>query len=166
MSDHTEYSSKRYQNPEEANLRLIEINAALDGLQENLEDDPVDASQQQQQQTLGEGLIREGFLYKTNRDGMEKYYFILTSQFLSYCSEKLLSSTTRLNHKRSVPLSSLMIKNANNDFKVSKNPSPNEIDEMKEKTFLILSKDKSFHLTASTVTDRNQWFEDIERASR
>lgn len=97
---------------------------------------------------------------------MEKYYFILTSQYLSYCAEKILTTTTRLNHKRSIPLSTIIIKDANDDFKISKNPSPTEMTETKNKTLLILSKEKSFHLTASTVSDRNQWFEDIQRASR
>ena len=176
-SDQTEYSSKKYQNPLEANQRLLDILNALDGLESTEEDEMYTSIEQQklqQQQTLGEGLIREGFLYKTNRDGLEKYYFILTSQYLSYCTEKLIpittmttmTTTTRLNHKRSIPLTSLLVKDANEDFKALKYSSPSESYEIKIKSFLIQSKEKSFHLTASSIVDRNEWFEDIQQAAR
>lgn len=118
------------------------------------------------QLTLGNNLLREGYLHKTNRDGMEKYYFILTSEYLSYCSERILSSTTRLVHKRSIPLTTILIKDASLDFKASKTSTPEELNDLRNKTILILSKEKSFHLTASTAADRNDWFCDLERATR
>ncbi len=106
LNDETDFLSKGYNNPDEAAARLADINAATDGLREVSEDNPENFTQL----SLGDGLIREGFLYKTNRDGMQKFYFILTNQFLTYCAEKILLSTTRLNHKRSLPLSTVLIR--------------------------------------------------------
>jgi hypothetical protein len=162
ISEETEYISKQYLNREEANSRLAEINAAMDGLQEVSEDDPDNVLEL----TLGNNLLREGYLFKTNRDGMEKYYFILTSEFLSYCSERILSSTTRLIHKRSIPLTTLLLKEASSDFKTNKSSSSGDLNELRNKTLLILSKEKSFHLTCSTVAERNEWYRDLEQAIR
>jgi hypothetical protein len=134
----------------------------MDGLEEYSEDDPSIVSRL----TIGTPLLREGFLFKTNRDGMEKYYFLLTSQYLSYCSERILTSKTRLIHKRSIPLATVLIKDANADFRTSKCSSPEEAEELRNKSFVILSQEKSFHLTASSVADRNEWYHDLQRATR
>lgn len=134
----------------------------MDGLREVSEDDPESVLEL----TLGNNLLREGYLFKTNRDGMEKYYFILTSDYLSYCSERILSSTTRLIHKRSIPLTTLLIKEASCDFKTSKSSTSEELNDLRNKTLLILSKEKSFHLTSSTVAERNEWYRDLDQAIR
>jgi hypothetical protein len=161
ISEEVEYQSKPYVDLNEGACRLVEINAAMEGLEEVSEDDPSVVTQL----TLGTPLLREGFLFKTNRDGMERYYFLLTAQYLSYCSERILSSKTRLIHKRSIPLTTLLIKEANPDFR-TKSSSPGEENELQNKSFVILSQEKSFHLTASTVADRNEWYHDLQRAIR
>jgi hypothetical protein len=94
------FVSKNYRDDRECRERLIDIRAHLD----------VSDGNEAGVLIGGDRLVREGFLEKTNRDGVKKLYFILTNATLTTCSEDIgITSSTRLQHNRTIPLESLIV---------------------------------------------------------
>mmetsp|Transcript_16239 Transcript_16239/g.24461 ORF Transcript_16239/g.24461 Transcript_16239/m.24461 type:complete len:502 (+) Transcript_16239:171-1676(+) len=142
--------------------RLTELNGVLSSASEE--------SESERETPLGtSALIREGFLDKCNRDGMQRFYCVLTEECFAYCRVvgAMGIGGNRIKLNRVIPLTSLLVREANSDFASARGMlSTDSTEADKSKTFLLLSTQKSFHLTAASESAKHSWMEAITVAAR